>query len=102
MGRLRSMQGWFAKALTLLAAFLLVAAPMTPAVAEPMDCCAGAACHDADKSMCPAACVVACQILPTPEQRLSRPVVREASLPAPPPSSLPPGRAIAPDLPPPR
>ena len=87
----------------LLSAILLIGAPALSIAATPMDpCCAEAPCHDLGKSLCPDGCVVACQIIAAPETRVAEPT--ETSLPstAPTPSPWPPGRAPAPELPPPR
>jgi len=93
---------WLARGLMLLGVFLFIASPMTSAAAKPMPCCAEAPCHDIDKSACPDACVAACQAVVAPTHNVSEPIRRDAPRPAPEISSLPPGRAVAPDLPPPR
>jgi hypothetical protein len=102
MARMSIPSSWLAWSVALLSALLLVAGPVAPAVAAPMDCCPTAPCRDIDKSLCPQACVVACQVIVAPEQQLSEPVGRDAPAISPQPIALPPGRAVAPDLPPPR
>lgn len=94
--------GGLARGLLLLSVVLLVAGPITPAAATPMDCCADAPCHDLGKSACPEICVVACQVIVAPAFLISEPIRPDAPLAAPVPGVLPPGRAVAPDLPPPR
>lgn len=91
----------------LLSAILLIGAPAMSAAAMPMDpCCAEAPCHDlghdGGKSLCPDGCVVACQIIAAPETRVAEPAETAAPAMAPAPSRWPPGRAPAPELPPPR
>ena len=93
---------WMAWGIVLLGALLLVVGPITSAVAAPMACCPEAPCRDIDKSACPQACVVACQVIVAPDQQLSAPIRRDAPTIASAPVVIPPGRAVAPDLPPPR
>ena len=102
MARMSIRSSWLAWGVALLGALLLVAGPVTFAVAAPMDCCPDAPCHDIDKSVCPQACVVACQVIAPREHRLSDPVCRDAPMIVSAPLVMPPGRAVAPDLPPPR
>lgn len=102
MARMSIRSSWLAWGVALLGALLLVAGPITPAVAAPTDCCPDAPCHDIDKSACPPVCLVACLVVVAPEQRLSEPVWRAAPTIAPGLVVMPPGRAVAPDLPPPR
>lgn len=97
-----AISGGLAWGLLLLSVVLLVIGPITPAAAAPMDCCPAAPCRDMDKSACPQACVVACQIIVAPELQVSEPIRRDAPSVMPAPGALPPGRAVAPDLPPPR
>ena len=101
------MASWLARGLMLLCVILLIAGPVTPAAAAPMDCCPDAACHDAPlhdmgKTLCPQACAIACQALAAPDLMLSAPIRRDEPIIAPSITRLPPGRAVAPDLPPPR
>jgi hypothetical protein len=94
-----------ARGLMLLSALLLFAAPALPsAAAMPKgDCCAETPCHDqGQKAPCPNACVLACLVLVAPESVVvgsaeigAAPVRPMASL-----QRL--GRALAPELPPPR
>ena len=87
----------------LLSAILLIGAPAMSAAAMPMDpCCDEAPCHDLGKSLCPDGCVVACQIIVAPETQVAEPVETSLAVTAPTPSRWPPGRAPAPELPPPR
>jgi hypothetical protein len=90
----------------LLSAILLFAAPVLPAAAAapPRDaCCAEAPCHDEGKAApCPDACLLACHVLVAPEALVVGSVEVGASPIAPLTSLLPPGRALAPELPPPR
>lgn len=87
----------------LLSAILLFGAPVLSAAATAMDpCCADVPCHDVGKSLCPDACVVACQIIPAPEARIAEPAEAGAAIVAPAPSRWPPGRAPPPEVPPPR
>jgi hypothetical protein len=99
----------------LLSAILLFAAPALPAAAAMSkgDCCPEAPCleisgpdkagHDQGrKVVCPQACAIACQVLVAPEILIvgpaeigSAPIVPMAPL-------SPPGRVLAPELPPPR
>jgi hypothetical protein len=102
MARMSIRSSWMAWGVALFGALLLIAGPISIAVAAPMDCCPDAPCHDIDKSACPQACVVACQIIVAREHRLSEPACRDAPLIAPSLIVMPPGRAVAPDLPPPR
>jgi hypothetical protein len=102
MARMSIVSSWLAWSMVLLGALLLVAGPLSPAVAAPMDCCPDAPCRDIDKSACPQTCVVACQIIVAREHQLSEPVCRDAPMIASAPTLMPPGRAVAPDLPPPR
>ena len=94
--------GWLARGLMFLGLVLLLAAPLTPATAKPMDCCMDAPCHDIGKATCPDVCIVACQIVVPPEQMISGPVGRYAPVTALGLIDIPSGRLIAPDLPPPR
>lgn len=94
---------FLARLLSLLAAVMLVAAPLpAPAMAMPMDCCPDAPCRDLDKSMCPQACAVACTVIPAPAETLAEPLALDAARPEP--TSLPRliGRDIQPESPPPR
>jgi hypothetical protein len=91
-----------ARLLSLLAAVMLIAAPLAPAMAMPMDCCPGAPCHDLDKSMCPQACAVACVAVPAPLETLAEPVRLETPAPEANPVPRLIGRDIAPEPPPPR
>jgi len=93
---------FLARLLSLLAAVLLVVAPLAPAMAMPMDCCPDAPCHDLDKSMCPQACAVACIAIPTPAETLTEPVRLETPVPEQTPVPRLVGRDIAPEPPPPR
>ena len=93
---------WLARGLMLLGLVLLLAAPLAPAIAKPMDCCMDAPCHDMGKATCPDVCIVACQIVVPPEHLFSERMDRHAPLPTPGLIDMPPGRSIAPDLPPPR
>ena len=93
---------WLARGLMLLGLVMLIAAPVAPATAAPMDCCPDAPCHDIDKSACPQACVVACQLIVAPDLRISPPLRRDAPPVTPEIALLPLGQAVAPDLPPPR
>ena len=102
MARMSIRSSWLAWGVALLGALLLVVGPITPAVAAPMDCCPDAPCRDIDKSACPQVCVAVCQIIVAREDRLSEPVRRDAPMISPQPIIMPPGRAVAPDLPPPR
>ncbi|MEJ2817571.1 MULTISPECIES: hypothetical protein [unclassified Caulobacter] len=102
MARASIRTSWLAWSVALLGALLLVAGPLAPAMAAPMDCCPDAPCRDIDKSACPQTCVVACQVIVAREHALSEPVRRDAPAIAPEPAAMPPGRALAPDLPPPR
>ena len=102
MARMSIRSSWLAWGVALLGVLLLVAGPISPAVAAPMDCCPDAPCHDIDKSACPQACVVACQVVAERERQLSEPIRRDAPAIVPTPIVMPPGRAVAPDLPPPR
>jgi hypothetical protein len=102
MTRKAARSGWVAWGLMLLSLALLLVAPLTPATAKPMDCCMDAPCHDIGKATCPDICIVACQIVVPPEQLISEPVGRYAPMASPGPVDMPPGRSVAPDLPPPR
>ncbi|CAN5330748.1 hypothetical protein BH10PSE4_BH10PSE4_39720 [soil metagenome] len=102
MARVLIRSSWLAKGFMLLGALLLILGPIAPAHATPMDCCADAPCHDVAKSACPEACVVACQAIVAPELLLSEPVGRGASMVMADRGDLLAGRAIAPELPPPR
>ena len=94
---------WWARGLMLLSAILLLGAPALSAAAMSMDpCCAEAPCHYLGKSLCPDACVVACQVIPAPETPVVEPVETGSVVTTPIPSRWPPGRAPAPELPPPR
>ena len=93
---------WLARGLMLLGLVLLLAAPLAPATAESMDCGMDAPCHDMGKATCPEICIVACQIVVPPQHQVSRPVARYEPLATLAPIDMPPGRSIAPDLPPPR
>ncbi|MBO9559356.1 MAG: hypothetical protein J7515_12365 [Caulobacter sp.] len=87
----------------LLSAILLFGAPVMAAAATAMDpCCADAPCHDLAKSLCPDACVVACQVIPAPQTLVAEPVEAGPAPVAAAPSRWPPGRAPAPEVPPPR
>jgi hypothetical protein len=86
----------------LLGLVLLLAAPLTPATAKPMDCCMDAPCHDIGKATCPDVCIVACQIVVPSQPLISGPVGRYAPMASPGLIDMPPGRSVAPDLPPPR
>ncbi|AZS19398.1 hypothetical protein [Caulobacter sp. FWC26] len=88
-----------------LAALMLFVAPTLPAVAQTLsnDCCAETPCHDNVKdAFCPDACIIACQVLVTPDSLL----VQTAEISSAPQSAMhsimPPGQAMAPELPPPR
>jgi hypothetical protein len=107
MKRGASKLSWWARGLMLLSAILLLGAPAMSAAAMPMDpCCDEAPCndlgHDLGKSLCPQACVVACQIIPAPGTPVAGPVETGSVITTPAPSRLPSGRAPAPELPPPR
>lgn len=102
MTRKAARSGWVARGLMLLGLVLLLVAPLTPATAKPMDCCMDAPCHDIGKATCPDVCIVACQVVVPPEQQISEPVGRYAPMASPGPADMPPGRSVAPDLPPPR
>lgn len=106
---------WWARGLMLLGALLLFAAPaLRAAAATPKeDCCAEAPCydqgghdqggHDPGKATpCPDACVLACHVLVTPEAPVVGPAEIGAAPLRPMRSLPPPGRALAPELPPPR
>jgi hypothetical protein len=95
---------WWARGLMLLSAILLFAAPVMPAVAAPTaECCAQAPCHDqGQKAPCPDACLLACHVLVAPEAAVVGSVEIGASLMTPMRSVPPPGRALPPELPPPR
>ncbi len=93
---------FLARLLSLLAAVMLVAAPLAPAAAMPMDCCPDAPCRDLDKSMCPQACSVACIAIPNPAEALAEPVRLETPVPEQTPVPHLIGRDIAPEPPPPR
>ncbi|WP_156390798.1 hypothetical protein [Caulobacter sp. Root487D2Y] len=102
---------WWARGLMLLSAILLLGAPAMPTAAMPMDSShAQAPCHDMDhdgghdrgKSLCSDGCVVACQVIAAPGTQIAEPVETGLAIPAPTPSPWPPGRAPAPELPPPR
>jgi hypothetical protein len=91
-----------ARLLSLLGAVMLMAAPLTPAVAMPMDCCPDAPCKDLDKSLCAQACAVACLVVPTPTESLAEPVRQDTPAPEATPVPRLIGRDIAPEPPPPR
>ena len=93
---------WLARGLMLLGLVMLIAGPVAPATAAPMDCCPDAPCHDIGKSTCPQACVVACQAIVAPNLGISPPFRRDTPPVSPNIALLPPGQAVAPDLPPPR
>lgn len=95
---------FLARLLSLLAAVMLVAAPLAPAqaMAMPMDCCPDAPCHDLDKSMCPQGCAVACVAVPAPAETLAEPVHLAAPAPEARPVPRLIGRDITPEPPPPR
>ena len=89
----------------LLGALLLFAAPAMPSAAaiSKGDCCAETPCHhDGKKAACPDACVLACLVIVAPESLVvgsaevgaapARPMIGLQRL----------GRALAPELPPPR
>lgn len=105
MRRKTTERHWLARGLMLLAAILLFAAPALPsAAAMPQgDCCAKMPCHDqSKKAPCPDACVLACQVVVTPETLVvGSAEIGFASIQLMI-SLLPPGRALAPELPPPR
>jgi hypothetical protein len=89
----------------LLSAILLFAAPILPAVAATPrgECCAETPCHDEGKTTpCADACLLACHVLVAPEAAVVGPAEIGASPVASLRSLLPPGRALAPELPPPR
>jgi len=91
-----------ARLLSLLAAVLLVAAPLAPAAAMPMDCCPDAPCRDLDKSMCPQVCTTICVVTPAPAETLAEPVRLETAPPQASPAPRLTGRNITPEPPPPR
>lgn len=96
---------WLARGLMLLGAILLFVAPTLPAAAAMPkgDCCADMPCHDQGrKALCPEACVVACQVIVAPEAQFVGPVEIGSAPIAPMVALLPLGRALAPELPPPR
>ncbi len=106
MIRIAAHSRWWALGLMLLSALLLFAAPALPATGEAMlkdECCVEAPCHDhGAKAPCPTACAVACQAIVAPETSIAKPADIGAASVSPRPSRLPPGRAPAPELPPPR
>ena len=100
--RLTRLKG-FARGLMLLGALLLFAAPTLSAAMPKGECCADMPCHDQGrKAPCPEACAVACQVIMAPEQQAVGPVEIGAVAIAPIILLSPPGRALAPELPPPR
>lgn len=108
----RAKTGGWVRGLMVLCALLLFAAPLTPAVAAMSkgDCCAEAPCHDQvghdhdrdRKAPCPDACLLACHVLVAPETAIAGPAEIGASPVASMNALSPPGRAPAPELPPPR
>lgn len=110
----RAKTGGWARGLMFLCALLLFAGPAMPAAAATLkgDCCAEAPCldgghgqggHDQGKAApCPDACVLACHVLVTPEAPVVGPAEIGAAPIRPMRSLSPPGRALAPELPPPR
>src|SRR4051812_18817641 len=104
-GAVRS--SWWARGLMLLSAILLLGAPATATAGPPMDpCCDEAPCHDQGhdrgKFLCPDGCVVACQVIAAPGTLVAEPAETASAVAIPASSRLPPGRAPAPELPPPR
>lgn len=96
---------WWARGVMLLSAILLLAGPVLPAVAATPhgECCAETPCHDEGKAPpCADACLLACHVLVAPEALVVGPAEIGASPIVPLTSLLPPGRALAPELPPPR
>ncbi|CAN5204742.1 hypothetical protein BH09PSE2_BH09PSE2_25120 [soil metagenome] len=103
--------GW-----VLLAVFMLLAAPVMPAAATPMDdgCAMPSASRaptggapkgddgSAAQSLCGQTCGVACQLLTPPAPVLTAPLPRAFASLTPRLARLLSGREIAPDLPPPR
>lgn len=89
----------------LMSVAVLLAAPATPAASAMLrdDCCVETPCHDqGDAALCPEACVLACQVVVAPELMMEQ-SVEVVSAPADEALSLsPPGRELAPELPPPR
>lgn len=79
---------WWTRALSLLAAFMLVASPIAASAFAAGDCCADAPCRDGTshkdgKPMCPDICVVACRALPAPSVQIGEPTTLPAPKPTP-------------------
>ena len=87
----------------LLGVMLLVAAPAMPTyAASTQPCCLDMACHSDVGSACPDDCVLACQAVIAPAHAYSKPIRRTFVVGTGGIAAFPAGRAIAPDLPPPR
>lgn len=95
---------WWTLGLMLLSVILLFVAPSLPAAAMPKsDCCGQMPCHQQDKKApCAEACALACQVLVAPQPLITAPAEIGSAAIAILMSSMPPGRALAPEPPPPR